>query len=521
MSQSLPKVAGTQQRGTTYHFNVPIPVEIRPLYGDKAAFRGTMKTADPKVAEAKVRRQRTIFDQQVADKVRKEDLKRLQDLLTGDQRAALEAIGGAEELAPHIAELRKMAAFLTAGMGAEEAEDPIQQRAQLASDRAYRDSVVTEVRGAKRIASALNVKLPDPVKGIDEGVMGLQDVAERFLDGKAYTLKNREKVLYTLRRWTELHGDIALDKIKREHLNQFDEALKSLPPALGEHRRLSIHDSIRKARKDNKDPISHKSRETYIFHMKALTAYAVDTLGVMSADPFVGYKTSKPKVRASERKKLSRRPYSPEQISKIINYTRTTFDRETCDHWIPLVAAYTGARQEEIGQLLVEDVVMVGNHQCIRITDLDPEQKVKNYHSLRTIPIPDVLVRTGFLEHVEERRKAGGRMLWLENYTNKRKRTTLQEVKTDEYGRFMTNYGQRFERKVREPLGLTEDGMTFHSLRHSWADAARRAKIDPEIRRMIAGRLEDADPTEAEYGGDDLLAEKLEALNAVAEFVAA
>jgi hypothetical protein len=45
-------------------------------------------------------------------------------------------------------------------------------------------------------------------------------------------------------------------------------------------------------------------------------------------------------------------------------------------------------------------------------------------------------------------------------------------------------------------------------------------RIGTDFRRMIGGRLEDADPTEAGYGGDDLLADKLEALEAVAKFVA-
>lgn len=199
----------------------------------------------------------------------------------------------------------------------------------MASDQAFRDSIVTDVRGAKRIAGALKLELPDPVPGGEEGVMGLQDVAERFLEDKDYTLKNREKVMYTLRRWTELHGDIPLDQIKREHLNQFDEALKKLPPALGEHRRLSIQQSIKRGQKEGKVPIGLKFRETALFHMKQLTAYAVDTLGAIPADPFAGYKTNKPKLRASERKKQSRIPFTPEQVGKIIGFTRTTFDRAT------------------------------------------------------------------------------------------------------------------------------------------------------------------------------------------------
>jgi integrase len=525
---TLPKVSGTQQRGSNYYFNLPIPKAIRDLYEGKAAYRGAMKTSDPKEAEKQVRRQRTIFDEQVEQRKRDADMKRLAELLTEDQRAALDAIGGAGQITAHVEGLRKATAFLTAGIGATDTapdeetdgEAQLQQRAQEASDRAFRDSYVTEIRGAKRIASALQVELPDEVPGVDEGVIGLQDVAERLLEAKGYTPHNREKVLYTLRRWAEFHGDIPLEQIERAHINQFDEALKKLPPALGDHRKLSIHDSIKRAKKDGKEPIGFKTRSNMLLHLKTLTAYAVDTLGAIKADPFAGYTTDKPKQKASERKVAKRKPYTPGQVRQIIDYTRSTFDRSPLDNWMPFLAAYTGARMEELGQLTVEDVVLIGNMHCIRITDLDPAQKVKNFHSLRTLPVPSVIADSGFLNYVDERRESGGHMLFQETYTDKRKKTQLQEVRPDKRGRFMTMYGQRFARKVRKPLGLTEDGMTFHSLRHSWADAARRAKIDSEIRRMIAGRLEDTDPIEADYGGDDLLAEKLEALEAVAKYVA-
>jgi integrase len=488
-----------------------------------------MKTADPKEAKKKVRRQRTIFDEQVEKRKRDAEMQRLAELLTEDQRTVLEAIGGAGQITAHVEGLRKAAAFLTVGIGATDtapdeeidAGAELGHRAQAASDRAYRDTYVTEIRGAKRIAGALHVELPKEIPGVDEGVIGLRDVADVFLDSKNYTTHNREKVLYTLRRWAEFHGDIPIEQIERAHIHQFDEALKHLPPAMGEHRKLSIHDSIKRGKNEGKNPVGVKTRETFLMHLKSLTAYAVDTLGAIKADPFAGYTTDKPKQRASERRATKRKPYTPEQVRQIIDFSRSTFDRATVDHWLPLLAAYTGARLEELGQLTVDDIVLTGNMHCIRITDLDPTQKVKNFHSLRTLPIPTVIANAGFLDYVEERKKAGGRMLFQESYSDKRKKVHLQEVRTDKRGRFTAMYGQRFARKVRVPLELTEEGMTFHSLRHSWADAARRAKINSEIRRMIAGRLEDADPTEAGYGGDDLLADKLEALEAVAKFVAA
>lgn len=521
----LPTVSGAQIRGTTYHFNLPIPTDIRHLYGGKAAYRGTMKTADPKEAERQVRKQRTLFDEQLSQKRRDEDRARLAELLTDDQRSQLEDIGGHQNLLTHIKELREIAAFGFVGLDDHDddrepnAMERLHVEAQDDADRVFLSRVQAQTRTAKRMAAALDMEVPAAPKGLNEGVTGLPEVAERFMESKSYTAHNCEKVRYTLRRWQEFHGDLPLERIARWHINEFDEALKQLPAATGKHRNLTFRQSAAQAKHDGTAPISVKTRETMLLHLKSLTAFALDKLGVISTDPFVGYTTDKPKQKASAAKKKSVKPYTPAQVRQILDHAKT-FDRATIDYWLPLLAAYTGARMEELAQLNVDDVSLIGNHWCIRITDLDDDQKVKNLHSVRTVPVPPVVMREGFLDFADSRRQAGAKLLFQEFYKANGQKAVLQDVKPNERGRFSDNYGTRFRRKVREPLGLTSEGMQFHSLRHSWTDAARRAKIDPEIRRMIAGRLEDADPTEAKYGGDDLLAEKLEALNAIAPYIA-
>ena len=181
------------------------------------------------------------------------------------------------------------------------------------------------------------------------------------------------------------------------------------------------------------------------------------------------------------------------------------------------MAAYTGARREEIGQLTVADIRLVGNMHVINITDLDPDQKIKNKHSLRTIPIPSAIVKAGFIDYVQQRRDAGAKYIFQRLHTdNRTKKQALVDVEPDKRGRFTEVYGKSFLRTVRKPLGLMEKGMKFHSLRHSWTDAARRAGIDPEIRRKIAGRMDNEDAVEGGYGDDQLLSLKLEALEAVA-----
>ena len=74
-------------------------------------------------------------------------------------------------------------------------------------------------------------------------------------------------------------------------------------------------------------------------------------------------------------------------------------------------------------------------------------------------------------------------MLFLENFTdNGTKRKAVREIQVNGRGRFTETYGERFSRNVRKPLNITKAGLVFHSFRHSRADAARRAKANPEIR---------------------------------------
>lgn len=92
-------------------------------------------------------------------------------------------------------------------------------------------------------------------------------------------------------------------------------------------------------------------------------------------------------------------------------------------YWIPLVGLFQGMRQNEICQLYLDDVFAdpATGIQCIRITDnpgrnqkLDePNLKsVKNDSSRRTIPIHPELIKLGFLDYIESRRKLKHTRLW-------------------------------------------------------------------------------------------------------------
>ncbi|WP_295074642.1 site-specific integrase [Tabrizicola sp.] len=530
---AFPKVAGTQVRGSTYHFNLPIPKAIQASYPAFPAgiMRGTLRTSDPKEAEKQVREQRVIFDRKVKEAHRLADRDRILGTLGQEDRDLLAEIGGPERLLDTIRSYRMQAAFTLAGAGAETAltrattDTPehvlrVAEAVEARESEAVIATLTGETRRLKRVADAIGEKVPAPPKGIDESGDGIHALAEAFTKAKGWTVQNREDLMRTVRRWVELHGDMPVTKWERRHLDQFDEVLTGFP-LTNDHelRKLTIRKAVERAERDKLPLISPKVRTRYSDHMKSLSKYALNQAGLTQADPFAGFQARKPKEKFSTQNEQKTLPFTPEQVGKIIDQSRSTYDSDLIDHWLPLLAAYLGARREELGQMLVSNVRLVGNIHVIEITDDDPAQKVKNKHSMRVVPLPTPIIEAGFLDLVDRRRKAGGHFLFLEDVKDKQKRVHRGEVEPDKRGRLTERYGHRFARKVRDPLKLKQPGLVFHSLRHSWTDAARRAKIDKETRRLIAGRLDGEDPTEAGYGGDDLLAEKLEALERVAKYV--
>lgn len=119
----IPTVPGATIRGTTYHFDLPIPVMIRVLRGGRKVRRGTMATSDPKDATRQITADRALFDRQIEEAQRKTTQARLKKFLDPADAAIVEALGDSGSIPPTIADLRKQAVFLLAGRSADAYDD--------------------------------------------------------------------------------------------------------------------------------------------------------------------------------------------------------------------------------------------------------------------------------------------------------------------------------------------------------------------------------------------------------------
>ena len=161
--------------------------------------------------------------------------------------------------------------------------------------------------------------------------------------------------------------------------------------------------------------------------------------------------------------------------------------------WLPLLALFTGARLEELGQLRLADVGCERGIHYLHITDLTddddveedgsldrqaipPEKRLKNAQSRRKVPIHAELIRAGFLRYVEQMRNQGSSLLF-------------PLLKVDCHGKITGNFSKWWGRYRRKHIGIKSRLKPFHSLRHAFRDACREADIGEERSDALMGHL--------------------------------
>jgi hypothetical protein len=143
--------------------------------------------------------------------------------------------------------------------------------------------------------------------------------------------------------------------------------------------------------------------------------------------------------------------------------------------WLPLIALFTGARLEEIGQALTNDMKHDDGINYLDINTLDrgAGKRVKNRSSRRKLPVHPELVRCGLLAYVEERRRAGDERLF-------------PALRPSVTGQITGNWSKWWSRYT-DDLGIVDDRKVFHSFRHAFKDACRAARIEEELHDALTG----------------------------------
>lgn len=256
-----------------------------------------------------------------------------------------------------------------------------------------------------------------------------------------------------LRIFKELHGDLTLDEITKSHIVAFKD-------------------------KRIEDGRKWATVKKQLGALHSLLQYATDN-DYIPINPASGVRVIKPKVDEDERQ-----PFNSEDLKRIFGnelFTHKILPPLTgpgkrtdaagdAAYWIPLLALYTGARLNELGQLTKVDIVEAEEFAYIDLTNRG-RKSIKTNSSKRKVPVHPELIRLGFLDYC---RKQSGPLFPLLKFDSKGSRTQ----------KFSDWFNQQFLRPV---VGITDSDKVFHSFRHTFKDACRNSGIPKEIHDAFTG----------------------------------
>lgn len=158
--------------------------------------------------------------------------------------------------------------------------------------------------------------------------------------------------------------------------------------------------------------------------------------------------------------------------------------------WVPLLALFHGLRLGEACQLHVADVQELEGVPVLLLTDDMPadmdeadRKRIKTDAGKRYVPLHPELVKIGFLGFVAEAQKA--------------KRTRLFPDQGKDAHGYYAPFSKWFARFLQK-AGVKTRKITFHSFRHSYRDALRRASVPRDVAQALGGWASQG--TDDDYG---------------------
>ena len=284
--------------------------------------------------------------------------------------------------------------------------------------------------------------------------------------------------------FVQLQGNLPLLKVRRSHVLGFREALQLVPTP--QHRKGSLRTAslIELSEYGRKNPsvprVSAGTVNKQLGAVQAIASWGYDHGLVPDdaqwSDPFK-------EMRLTE-EQSTRAPFNAKDLQAIFNdalFTKHELPegaRGDAGVWLPLLALFAGARQAEIAGLRASDITQEAGLRSLVmriVADQKAGRRLKNKSSERVVPVHPQLVKLGFLKHVEKRRSEGERA-WL-----------FPTVAPSERGA-RSAWSKWWNRYLSEHVGINDKDKVFHSFRHSFQDALRRATPDEELRDALAGR---------------------------------
>ncbi|CAO4181164.1 tyrosine-type recombinase/integrase [Methylorubrum extorquens] len=319
----------------------------------------------------------------------------------------------------------------------------------------------------------------------------LSAVTEPFITDQvasgAWERQTAAQARATFRLLIDVCGDLPLRDYSRQDAGRFKEQLQRLPSDYGKaaaYRALSVAQII--ARYEGQgtpgrtSPITAKTIKRHFSALSALWT-AAEAKGDVDANIFVGFRFGAGKRAVEERDLWETTELATLFASPV--WSGCASDTRRAEpgslilrdekFWLPLIAVFSGMRQEEICQLGLDDVRQVEGVWFFDLNTRDGRM-LKNATAVRRVPIHDQLVRLGLLGQVTQLRGRGETRLFPQ----------LKPGGADRrLGHAFTKWFTRYRRQV----GLNRAKLVFHSFRHTATTLMHEADVQAAIIDRVTG----------------------------------
>ena len=336
----------------------------------------------------------------------------------------------------------------------------------------------------------------DPAVSRPKKGEGIKDYFEQYCrEQKDKVTSNAKKDLRaTIRAFVELNGDLPIGAYTKDHMRAFKRALKEMPiNATKLYPGITMPQVLKASEGDGKPRLKVPSINNKLSIISKFGNWLEENVEGARADVF---KTT----LMARNKHEPMLPFSPEQMRQILNANAFVGAKSSQDYssagsfkfrdwhfWIPQIAAFTGARLNELAQLRITDIKQEDGIWIFDITDEGDDTSLKTKESKRRIPIHPQLIELGILEYRDAAVAKGWE--WL-----------FQSIKPDINGRRSTRAGGWF-RKFLTRIGVKGDERGgAHRFRHTLADRLRAAGVDEYDIGMVFGHKVDIARMTTKYG---------------------
>lgn len=454
--------------GEVWTYRRDVPADVRALI-KKRRWSESLRTRDLWEAAEPARRLRERHNAEI--KAAREILN-----LSPEERARIDDAGGVEgylrfldgrsqEVAKLVEAAQDMREWAASDGPDDEIPDPDWARTEVETFEAKAESIRRHLaREAPLIQKARHLKPIEEGSALAAALGSLPPVEETatimtVAAKKAKGLANASQIIEPAKIFVELHGDVVMKQITEGMIRKF---------------RDHMTDGIKDGRGAGRWAASTAKKHFSVVKTLCKFAKSEGYLG-RSPNPAIEIEWRAERGSFREAKRKKRLTFSVEQVRQILGeLDKLDLEKpKNLDvYWFMRVLLWSGARPEELAQLVPENITKILGVPCIRINDALPFQKIKTPNAERDVPIHQALIGGGFMEFVESRK--GQRMLFA-------------TLKQDKRGRWYSNMRKRLLHLIRNKMGIKDPRIVPYSARHTFIDCLRTVGTPPDIEDRLVG----------------------------------